>query len=285
MTSSTCLACGESLAFFGKKTRYSYWRCVACGTIQLDPLPTREELSRAYRDDYASAEHIGRDALASRAATRTLHRGLMEALREHGGHGPVLDYGCGWGGLTKMLIEEGFECEGYDLSEEMVRFSKEDGLPVHLGAIEDLSEPNRGAIMLASVYEHLVDHEAWLRAANELLEPGGLLISTQPTAPFAAFAGNLFRLGIKSLPLPTLHQVFCPPWHVALFSIEGLKTQVERCGFRLLEVRPAPQQRQPGLTGMIQATLERVNTVGWALIGVKWPLLTGHIFIFAKRAD
>jgi cyclopropane fatty-acyl-phospholipid synthase-like methyltransferase len=207
---------------------------------------------------------------------------LVAALKRHGAGSRVLDYGTGWGGLVIRLRAAGFDAFGYDLSQEMVKFCQDEGLPIRLGDIHDVTERGLDAIVLASVFEHLNDPADWLREAGGRLRPAGLLVTTQPTAPFARAAADLVRVGIRRLPLPGLHQIFCPPWHVALYSLEGMKQVVERAGFRLVEVTPAPQQREPGLTGIVQRALETVNRAGWALMGLKWPFFTGHIFVFRR---
>ena len=37
----------------------------------------------------------------------------------------ILDAGCGAGNLTKHILSKGYECEGIDLSEEMIEIAKE----------------------------------------------------------------------------------------------------------------------------------------------------------------
>ena len=57
---------------------------------------------------------------------------------------------------------------------------------------------------------------------------------------------------------------------------------VEAAGFELVEITPAPQQREPGWTGIVQRALEAVNRAGWTLFGLRWPFFTGHIFVFRR---
>ena len=277
-----CIACGGPCGFFGRRRGYTYVRCAVCGTLQLSPLPSAADLERAYREEYAKAGQILTDAEGSRASTRTLHASLVAALKRHGAGPRILDYGTGWGGLVIQLSAAGFDAVGYDLSEDMVKRCQRDGLRVRSGSITEVAERELDAIVLASVFEHLIDPAEWLAEARARLRPGGLLVTTQPTAHFAGTAGNLARFGIRSLPLPGLHRVFYPPWHVALYSLEGMRRVVERAGFRMLEVAPAPQQREPGLTGAAQRVLELFNRAGWTLTGLRWPFFTGHNFVFER---
>lgn len=282
---AVCIACGDGLKPFGKRLDYYYYVCLGCGTIQLAPMPSQEELERSYQEEYSVAGHIDHDPELNRRVTRPLHRALLRAFRDNTGEAPVLDYGAGWGGLTHLLCEKRIECRGYDISNEMVGYCQAEGLPVEKAAIAAIEDVGWGALILSVVFEHLVDPETWLVEANRLLKPGGLLISLQPTALFARWAGTVTRLGFKALPLPAIHSLFCPPWHTAFYSIDGMKCLVERHGFQWVDTRPAPQHREPGLNGVLQRMLEAVNRVGWAFAGTRWPLVPGHIFVFRKTQE
>ena len=73
-----------------------------------------------------------------------------------------------------------------------------------------------------------------------------------------------------------------PMWHTALFSIAATEQYLSRHGFRLLDIRPAPQGRHGGWVGSAQRALELTNRVGWLLFGPRWPLVTSHIFVFER---
>jgi hypothetical protein len=184
-----------------------------------------------------------------------------------------------------MLLAEGFDARGVELSRQMAAADRARGLPVEEGDLDAVAGHRFGALALNAVFEHLVEHRAWLTRANRLLEPRGLLVSLQPTEPFASLLGGVGRLGNRRASLPSALGIFAPPWHTALFSLRGMETLVRRYGFELLEIRPAPQGRDPGLRGLAQRTLEAVNRIGWAWAGRRWPLLIAHIFVFRKVRD
>lgn len=278
----TCVACGGPLGFFGRRSGYDYHRCARCRTLQLAPLPTAAELAEAYRTRYAASGHCRTEEEDVSGAAQPYYDALVAALLARGARGPVLDVGAGWGGLCRTLLDHNFECRGIEPSEEMVAACVKRGLPVRRGDVAGVDDGPYGAIVLSSVFEHLVDHDAWLEKARSLLEPGGLLVTMQPTARFAVFASSLMRFGIRSLPLPQLHQVICPPWHVVLFSIEGMRALMARNGFQLIEVRPGPQARNRGLIGLAQRMLGAVNRIGYSVVGIDWPTVISHIFVFQK---
>jgi hypothetical protein len=58
---------------------------------------------------------------------------------------------------------------------------------------------------------------------------------------------------------------------------------LDRNGFDVVDVSPAPQGREPGLNGLLQRTLETVNRIGWSVSGIHWPLMVSHVFVFRAR--
>jgi SAM-dependent methyltransferase len=279
------VACGAVLRFYGWRGEFEYHRCPSCGTIQLVPLPTREDLAKPYAEAYATAGHINPDPARSNREARSHHEAVLRALIDHRVEGDVAEVGAGWGGLAGLLVENGFRYEGVEVSETMAAHCRNLGLPVQRGEIDALSRKSYSTLVMCSVFEHLVDHEEWLRKANRLLSTGGILVSGQPTAHFLHFAAGILRLGRTTTPLPRLHQGFCPPWHAVLFSISGMETLLSRHGFELIETRPMPQGRTPGIAGWVQRGLECVNKAGWSVFGIRWPLVIGHIFAFRKARD
>jgi len=272
------------LRFFGRRAGYAYHECTACAGLQLVPPPAPTELDEAYRTEYVKSGHLRSQPEESMGAAQPYYRALVAALRAYGMPSSVLEVGAGWGGLAETLVSHGIDYRGIDLAEDMVAHCKAKGLPVERGDLFSVESEPRGALILSAVFEHLVGHDAWLERARTLLEPGGRIVSMQPTARFARFVGQVARFGARSLELPQLHEVFCPPWHTVLFSIMGMERLFERHGFRLLDVRPGPQGIGRGVTGLAQRTLGAINKAGWPLFGVTWPFVICHIFVFEKKA-
>jgi len=280
-----CVACqcaDESL--FGRREGYTYVRCRHCGTLQLDPLPTPAFLAQQYAEEYSQAKHCDNDPDLRDRIARPYYDAIIDGLEAHLAHpGRVLDYGAGWGGMIQRLSDRGHDPQGVEPSDEMQAHCVSHGRPVLHGDLQhpELAGPFDGLVMSA-VFEHLVEHDAWLERAHELIRPGGVFVSMQPTAPFGTFFGNLLRLGNKNATLPQLHQTFCPPWHVVLFSLEGMDAIMRRHGFTRLDVLRGPQAMGPGLTGLAQRALEYTNRVGWAIAREKWPATICHIFVYRR---
>lgn len=279
-----CAACeSPRTRLFGARRGWRYLECLNCGSLQLDPMPDAETLARAYRDEYSRAGHYAGTPETRNTAARRVFQGIADAYAAHAPAGaaePVLDYGCGWGGLLDELRARGIPCEGADLSRDMAAHTRAQGHPVQEAALEDIGGEARCAgIVMAAVFEHLTDHAATLEAARRLLVPGGLLVTFMPTARFARFFGKLARLGLLRLPLPELHGTLAPPWHTLLISASGLRALAGRHGFDIVDLRPGPVQAG----NPANETLHHLNRLGWPLLGERWPLCPCHLFVLRKR--
>lgn len=283
---SKCIACTKpALVPFGKRKGYTYWQCTQCRTLQLHPIPDHDTLKQQYAQDYLNSGHLHNTPEARKTAAAPYYTALNTILAQHTFPGTaILEVGAGWGGLLELLTEDGYTCRGLEPIAEMAQYANRQGLPVEQGELTDATPIDPVDVMLLSaVFEHLPDPGTWLDLAHNHLKDHGKLISLQPTAPFATCMGTVLRLGIRNLPLPQLHEVFCPPWHIALYSPKGMQQLAERHGFSLKEIHPAPQGNSGGLTGLLQHLLQQVNNLGVRLMGTHWPFLICHIFVLEKE--
>lgn len=281
-----CVACHyQPLQYFGTRHTYQYFQCPDCKTIQLNPQPTASELMLAYQKEYANANHYQSNPRELTEAAMPYYRSLVRVIDDYKVSGDILDYGAGWGGLCQQLLNEGYHCRGVEIAEEMVAYCQENNIPVEQGDIFALQPDDEAlsAMVLCTVFEHLIDHDEWMQQAYQLLDDDGLLITLQPTANFAEFMGNLLRLNNVQRELPQLHQVYAPPWHTAFFSEAGMRQLAERHNFELVETRPAPQGQRDGMLGLAQRALQQVNNVGQNFFGNDWVLLLAHIFVLRKK--
>lgn len=282
---ANCIGCKKNnLTFYGNRKGYKYYRCTYCGTLQLVPLPSGETLTKAYSEGYAEHDHCQSNPEKRNFEARPQFKSIVDALLAHDKPTKVLDFGAGWGGGLEELQARGIQPVGLEISQEMAHYCKLRGFFIYQNSLAEIEKnASFDAIILSSVFEHLIEHEQWLDDAKSLLKEKGLIVSLQPTARFATFWGNVFRLGRRTAELPGLHQVFAPPWHVVLFSIQGMQLLLERKGFELIEVRPSPYQRIKGFQGIVRTLLNLLNLAMLPFFGVNWPLYVGHIFVFRKR--
>jgi SAM-dependent methyltransferase len=159
------------------------------------------------------------------AVAMTLAERYVELLAEHA---PVVDVGCGAGGLLAALREAQIESRGVDLDAGMVAEAQASGLDVvrsdalsYLGSLPDGSV---GAITAIHVIEHLVfaDLVRFLDLAAAKLRPGGVLVCETPNPTALIVLGHSYILD------PT-HKW---PLHPSLVTF-----LCERAGFADVDVR------------------------------------------------
>ena len=173
--------------------------------------------------DYVGFERRFRGDPASVAMT--LAERYVELLADHA---PVLDVGCGAGGLLAALREAGIEGRGVDLDAGMVAEAQAAGLDVvdgdGLAYLAALDDESLGAITAIHVIEHLEfpDLCRFLDLASAKLRPGGVLVCETPNPTALIVLGHSYILD------PT-HKW---PLHPSLVTF-----LCERSGFADMEIR------------------------------------------------
>jgi 2-polyprenyl-3-methyl-5-hydroxy-6-metoxy-1,4-benzoquinol methylase len=100
----------------------------------------------------------------------------------------VLDIGCGQGDLVRLLLDDGFDAGGVDISPEQVQIARAAGCDrVEQADFYDHLDASSGewdAVIATDVLEHL-DTDEIVRAFDHVhraLAPGGLFIARVPNA-------------------------------------------------------------------------------------------------------
>ena len=238
--------------------------CSRCGLARTNPRLTPESLTRAYTTGYEAHQDGGLAAAPPEGRLRWAlvnYRGYplgqparwpwrwllkpwagltLRDRRNAGylpfeGQGRLLDFGCGVGRYVAQMVAAGWQAEGLDLSGEAVRTGCQAGLTLHQGTLPGASLP-LGAydvIMMWHALEHVPSPMATLRAARELLRPGGCLVVSSPLMDSLAawwFGPAWYAWGEL-------------PRHLTHFTRGTLRRHLEKAGFRVEQMlamrRPA----------------------------------------------
>lgn len=245
---------------FDSCARYSIMTCPNCGTGSTQPIPRAEELNRLY-SGYGSRPSVPAVAGAADFLARwrqtwgkrsarvfydtaggrhRMQRRLLcaffiprvtlpplytDVLRDRvaGRRIRMLDVGCGSCEAMQFAAGAGVDVVGTEYGEEAAAKGWALGLDVRAVDIKDMVGMERFDIVRFShVLEHVRDPEADLRAARALLGPGGYLMVAVPRFPSALTV--LFGR----------HAWYHLPFHLYHFTPRGLRSLLERCGFRVL---------------------------------------------------
>lgn len=123
---------------------------------------------------------------------RKLHPILLRQLAQIP-HDRVLDVGCGTGALLDQILSRwpGKTCAGVDLSPSMAAEARKklgDRAQILQGDAEALPFPNGRfqTVLCCDSFHHYPHPETALKEIRRVLEPGGVLLLADTTAPFGA---------------------------------------------------------------------------------------------------
>ena len=160
-------------------------------TVVTESSPTTPLRDRLYRS-YAS-QHAGRGGSGT---AHLIYRRDIRPLLPSPEAGPIVNIGCGQGELVRLLLGDGYQAEGIDVSPEQVAIAHAAGLDrVRLGDYRDLLSSRTGqlaAVTATDVLEHLTKAEAvdTFDCVAAALAPDGVFVARVPNA-VSPFAGRI----------------------------------------------------------------------------------------------
>ena len=130
---------------------------------------------------YAERLGIGKNALYD-SITEKRYGQLQKKFKSMLSGRRVLDVGCGQGHFVDFMMRSGWNVLGIDLSESAVEICRQYTLPVKKMDIFDssLKAGSFDLLMVSEVIEHVHNPVQFIRRAEALLRPGGLLYLTTP---------------------------------------------------------------------------------------------------------
>jgi len=241
----TCPACASNTATkIGIKNELEVVRCQVCGSLYCPYMPWYT--SERYYVDYYSHHGLEEPPVVTKR--------LMEITAEFSKYrqtNRLLDVGCGSGLLLEAARENGWDVQGVDVSISSVEHVRSLGFEVHHGELKDiqLAGEQFDVITAAEIVEHLFDPVAVLKEAYRLLRPGGLLWLTTPHAN--SLAARVMKLEWR---------IVCPPEHLQLFSVKGLRTALRQAGFQNVRMETTgvnPAELWQGFNKQVEQTPQK----------------------------
>ena len=179
--------------------------------------PTPDETGKAY--DRISAWF--REETRNSSCGMPFLEELISLLEEHA---HVLELGCGYGRMTRVLLDRGFRVTGVDVSAEMLRFAASyvpEACLVQADASEFRTGKTFDAVLAWDSLFHLPPdrHRPMLEHIARFLKPGGLLLMTGGSrhgSVSGAMNGVMF--------------------HYSTLSMEEYRAELEKHGFLILKM-------------------------------------------------
>lgn len=226
-----CFSCGgHASRWLFTKFGYPIVKCDTCDMVYCDFIPSQKELAEYYSEGYFKGSPDRRGYYDYAADESLLKASFLPKLRLVNRFAPrigsLLDIGCAAGYFVELAIGQGWEACGLEISNFAANMARRRGLPVVNGTSPAMFKAEHfDAITMWDVVEHLPDPLEFLREANRVLRPRGVV---------SLCTGRIDSLVAK---LWGRHsRIFNPPQHLTFFSRRSLERVLKLAGFRVLKL-------------------------------------------------
>ena len=150
---------------------------------------------------------------------------LNKVSKLSGGH-RLLEVGIGSGECLAVALELGFDADAVEIDRGTAqRVANILGIPIWRGDFLHYSPDNRySVITMGDVIEHIIDPEAALKKAWNLLEEKGVLWLSTPN-----FESSFSRM------MKFDDAMWLTSNHITYFSLRGIESLIKKCGFEICE--------------------------------------------------
>ena len=232
MVSTECIACGSKDVLplyrthdrhYGISGEFDLVRCVCCGLISLDPMPTEELLSTYYSEDYYAYLPQEKSVWWKRFIRHLLCLQIKTQDPKFSRTGNFLDIGCGSGDYLKIMEKRGWKVMGVEPSVYGTLAGQSEGLDIYHGSLLEASYPTDFFDYVRSnhSFEHVPNPVDVLQEIHRILRPGGKVyigIPNTDSFAFRLFGKYWWYLGT--------------PLHTYNYSVKSITSLLHKTGFR-----------------------------------------------------
>jgi len=204
-----------------------------CGFSYAGWLPSSEFLTKVYEDaiDHSKTltEQIGYRLELVHFASAIL-RMVARSLAHPDQHKRLLDFGCGYGALLRILGSKNIETTGFEPSDERRAIAAKFANSVFSDLKSVGTTGPYDIVICTEVLEHVPNPSETIQTLRSLTARGGLLCVTVPLC-HPGYVANCFNEYEDGVPLPRVIN----PWeHLNYFSAESLRTIISQGGFEVI---------------------------------------------------
>ena len=228
-------------------------------TTITDRAVLRDRLYQAY-----ASQHAGR---GGSGAARLIYRRDIRPALPGPGAGPVIDLGCGQGELVQLLLADGYDAHGIDVSPEQVTLAHAAGLgQVREGDYRDVLvqlSSQLAAVTATDFLEHLAKDEVIdaFDLVARALAPGGVFVARVPNA-VSPMGGNV-RYGDFT--------------HETSHTARSVRQVAAAAGFSSVVVKSCPPLAHGLLSAARVAVWKPVSALFKIALAAETGQLRGHV--------
>jgi len=224
-----CAICGAPSRALGIRNGHPIYKCGACGTYFVWPMPASGDNLKIYSEDYFSGAAGGfgyadydRD---KQVMVPTFEKYLDIIERFLPSKGTLVDIGAATGFFLKLAVNRGWTGVGIEPSAHASVLARAKNLDVRTGVFDgdSLDAGSVDAVTLWDVIEHVPDPLSLLNAVHSALRTGGVVAINTPDS------GSLLARALGS----KWHLVV-PPEHLILFNKTSLRHALGEDRFEIL---------------------------------------------------
>ncbi|HEY3272831.1 MAG TPA: class I SAM-dependent methyltransferase [Methanocella sp.] len=223
----------HSGAVIDVKDGYEVIDCKSCGFRHVIPIPTPEQLSKLYAEDFYATEkpdyfkHVEED----KEWWDLNYASYYRLFTEHVKGKRLLEIGSGPGYFLKFGKEAGWDVAGFEPSRLAAEYSRKFGLNVINGPFDLPTARKLGdfdIVFMNLVIEHLADPVSLLKDVKEVLSKDGALCVISP---------NDYNPLQKILQEKMGFQPYwvAPPQHINYFDFRSITTLLERLDYEIMD--------------------------------------------------
>jgi SAM-dependent methyltransferase len=216
-----CPACGRTSGHSrGRKNDFQLLSCQSCATLYTARNPDPNQ-AQDY-DAYYTAENLTVPTFINSILDE-----IVVTFEPYRKNNRLLDVGCGAGTFLEASARAGWEAMGVEVSHTAAEHVSGRGFEVFCGELEKAGylDEHFDVVILSEVLEHVPDPQALLEASARVLRSGGLLWGTTPHGR-----------GISARLLGLEWSTVCPPDHLQLFSVPGIRGLFSGVGLASIRV-------------------------------------------------
>ena len=266
-----CIVCGDKNKERILKIRdyhysipgeYQVSHCNTCGLLQLDPMPTPEELAGRYSSAYPSYQPARKFDWKRKLAQKIWRGTIPTHNPSFDKPGDFLDVGCANGFYVQKMKDAGWNAKGVEPGDEGVKSGRAAGLDIFHGTLHDAHFPDNSFdyVRLNHSFEHILNPVEVLQEIFRVLRPGGKCYIGVPNVDsilYRIFGGYWWYTG---------------PLHTYGYSPSTLSKLLERTGFKVDHVYF--NSNYASIFGSLQIYVHRKQLTGPASEG---PLLNNWL--------